>query len=182
MGMDALLECGLPAYVHCAATPRMTGGIGPGTNIDGIWWNDHFVMNIQWFSATGPVHGLLMYAAGPSSHIRSGLIPEPKNHRWFFFGYRCERCNETFLVPSSLKSADYLPNILYHTCHGDGSVDYAERRIREGAREATCHALERLGLNGVIRREDSGHIGSMLVQEFEKLALMVWQEMKNFSE
>jgi len=180
MGMDALLECGLPGYVHCTTTPRMMGGIKPGIDVAGVYWQDSFVMNIQWFASVEPVHGLLMYDAGPSAHLGAGPILKREEHRWFFFGYRCEQCQHTFLVPSSLKSADYLPNVLHHTCHGDGSVDYAERRIIEGAREATYHALERLILNGVVKRTDGGHVGSMLVLEFEKLALAVWQEMKNF--
>jgi hypothetical protein len=179
--MDALLEVGLPPYVQCTTTPRMGGAREPGTDITDVqYWNDHFIMNIQWFGSAEPVNGLLMYDAGSSQRLRGSLIPEPQKHNWLFFGYRCERCQHTFLVPSSLKSADYLPNVLHHSCHGDGSADYAERRIREGAQNATFNALNRLGINGLVKIEHQNHVGSILVREFDKLALSIWQEAKNF--
>ena len=183
MGMDALLECGLPAHVNFMSRPQLVGGRTEGFDISAHdYWGDRFIMSLVWFNANEPVHGLMMYDAGPSSRIGNGLIPPPEKHRWFFFGYKCERCQKTFLVPSTLKSSDYLSNVLHHSCHSDGSPDYVQVWLKDRARQATVCAIDRLISNNAIKPTDGAHTGAILVQQFEELAATIWQEMKNFNE
>jgi hypothetical protein len=177
---------GLPHHLQCAAEafsfPR--GAREPGSDISQIDYNfpDRFLMTLQQFYADSPVSGLLMWDCSDAGPMRTSRtpIPPPREHRWFFFGYLCERCQQTFLLPYWASSADDLPRAVRHRCFGGMDIDEVPRGgIRQLASEVAVQVLNQIHLRSpqVIDKTGGDYLGHLLAHRLENALESFWQQM-----
>lgn len=85
------------------------GGAEPPGNMVEIKIDEPIYMELVNYISPAPIHGLLMYDSSTS--------------QTFFFGYKCPKCKEVFLVPDTVDSIDSLATALRHCCtDSDGFV------------------------------------------------------------
>lgn len=177
--------CGLPQHLQCYSSPHSFrgGAMEPGAEIRvDCTIPDRFLMTLQQFYADGPVNGLLMWdCEGPRPmRVSSSSIPSPREHRWFFFGYLCERCRRTFLLPYWAGEKNDLARAVHHGCHGGLDIDEVPRqRIRELAQEVAVQVLDKLYLRvpTLVEGDKGYYAGAIIVQRLENAMESLWKWM-----
>jgi hypothetical protein len=154
---------GLPNQLQCISAIHLyAGAVLSGTGMGETDLCTHrFIMNLQWFSANEPIAGLLMYDKTEVS-IRSAPIPPPRKHVWLFMGYRCEQCNQTFLLPSWIHSVDDVPRAVHHSCHGDGTPDYPQQLLKARVEQSAARIADRLILSDLIASKEGNRVAQLI--------------------
>lgn len=142
---------------------------------------DRFLMTLQVFAANDPIHGLLMLdrvRIGPAGPDETGIT----GPAWLYFGYLCERCRKTFLLPYWAGEKDDLPRAVQHSCHGGLDIDEVPREgIRQLANETAVQVMNKLALtqSQMVAIKSTDLIGYLIVHKFERALEAFWQQMVN---
>lgn len=177
--------CGLPQHLQCYSSPRsfVGGAIEPGRDIRvDCSIPERFLMTLQQFYADSPVSGLLMWDCSGATRlgVEPRSVPPPREHRWFFFGYLCERCHRTFLLPYWLSSADDLPRAVHHSCHGGLDIDEVPRQaIRQAANETGIQIMRQIELRSATwdNKKSLDYIAHLVAYKLENALESFWQWM-----
>lgn len=180
---------GLPQHLQCYAEAFSfpSGARQPGNDIHIDYTiPDRFLMTLSIFHANEPIHGLLMYDRGEAAQMRIGRPPIPTRpaHDWLFFGYLCERCQQTFLLPYWASNKDDLPRAVRHSCFGGMDIDEVPRQgIRQLASEVAVQLLDKFTLQSpqLIDRKTADYIGHLIFDRFETALESFWQQMVNLA-
>lgn len=114
---------GIPFTIVMYDAPRMGGAIHPGReiNITDSMGMDRWLMELVTFYTIAKIHGLLVWERYRTPHsftAKMAIGNAQPTGELYFFGYKCSRCKEIYLVPDSVKSADDLPAVMRHECKG----------------------------------------------------------------
>lgn len=112
---------GIPFKIVMYDTPRMGGAIHPGREMSIVdtYDTDRWLMELVTFYTIAKIHGLLVwerYRSSVSYTKQPMFMPPQPTGELYFFGYKCSRCKEIYLVPDSIKSVDDLPAAMRHEC------------------------------------------------------------------
>lgn len=178
--------CGLPQHLQCYSSPMsIRGGAAqePGTDIRiDYTMPDRFLMTLSMFHANGPISGLLMYDRGEIARMRIDRPPIPSRpvHNWYFFGYLCERCQQTFLLPYWASNRDDLPGAVHHSCHGGLDIDEVPRQaIRQAANETGIQIMRQIELRNATwdNKKSLDYIAHLVAHKLETALESFWQWM-----
>lgn len=112
---------GIPFTIVMYDMPGMGGAIHPGRDMSVVGTYDmgRYALELVTFYTPTKIHGLLVwerYRSSVSYTKQPMFIPPQPTGELYFFGYKCSRCKEVYLVPDSVKSADDLPVAMRHEC------------------------------------------------------------------
>src|SRR5580658_7000186 len=99
--------CGLPkVIVVLDLTPMRGGAMCPGDDLSIVAVDTTSkAMELMMFHTPAPIHGLLMWERERQriSFDGNASFPPPRQVNLFFFGYKCGKCKEVYLLSDSVK-------------------------------------------------------------------------------
>jgi hypothetical protein len=122
MGAEEI--CGLPRFVILHEPYRVPGGAmcaGDDFSVISVDSTYQWLMELTMFHTPVPVQGLLMWSRQRQfMPIAGSKFPPPQPPpELYFFGYKCQRCGQIYLLPDSVKVPDEIPAAMQHECSGD---------------------------------------------------------------
>jgi hypothetical protein len=113
--------CGLPKIIQVYDAPKIPcGAMHPGNDVSTVVCCDsnRKVMELVMFNTPALIHGLLIWEREKQrlSFSKDASFPPPRHAEHYFFGYKCSRCKEIYLLPDSVKKTDEIPAAMQHEC------------------------------------------------------------------